>query len=322
MNIKFLGIKFKFTKQSYKKPYKMVRYLLKNLTNRFIYDCVNILRQKQLIPPPQFKLAINVIAKNEAPYIIEWIEFHRLVGVEKFYLYDNNSNDNLKELLKPYIESRLVEYTFFPGEKIQLPAYNDCIKKHKFDCEYIAFVDCDEFIVPVKYNTITEFLDSLEKKLNKKPDAVGINWLLHGYNGHYNKQNGLITEIYKKCDYNAGENQNIKSIYNPLSIVDVICAHYASLIFGTTAVNSNGENIKYHFNKPFCFDEIRINHYYTKSYEEFMERIKKGKPNGDEFIFNEPFNPNYLSVDNDCLMEKYLPLLKQRIEKFNCNSDI
>ena len=40
------------------------------------------------------KLSFVAIVKNEAPYIVEWIEFHRLVGVDKFYIYDNESSEN------------------------------------------------------------------------------------------------------------------------------------------------------------------------------------------------------------------------------------
>ena len=49
-------------------------------------------------------LSITAVLQNEAPYIKEWIEYHRLVGVERFYIYDNESTDNVKEILKPYID--------------------------------------------------------------------------------------------------------------------------------------------------------------------------------------------------------------------------
>src|SRR5207248_10986601 len=48
-------------------------------------------------------LAICAIFKNEAPYLREWIEFHRLVGVSHFYLYRNGSTDDWEPVLRPYI---------------------------------------------------------------------------------------------------------------------------------------------------------------------------------------------------------------------------
>ncbi len=91
-------------------------------------------------------LAIVTIMKNEAPYVKEWLDYHILVGVHKFYIYDNDSTDNLKEVLAPYIKSGIVEYTFFTGAEQQLPAYNDCFEKHKDDVEWLAVIDADEFI--------------------------------------------------------------------------------------------------------------------------------------------------------------------------------
>ena len=37
----------------------------------------------------KYNVAICAIFKNEEPYIKEWIEFHKIVGVDHFYLYNN-----------------------------------------------------------------------------------------------------------------------------------------------------------------------------------------------------------------------------------------
>ena len=63
---------------------------------------------------PKHYLAVCAIAKNEGPYFKEWIEWYLKQGVEKFYIYDNESTDCTKEVLAPYIESGVVDYTFFP----------------------------------------------------------------------------------------------------------------------------------------------------------------------------------------------------------------
>lgn len=51
-----------------------------------------------------YSLSVCSIFKNEAPYLREWIEYHLIVGIEHFYLYNNNSEDNFEEVLRPYIE--------------------------------------------------------------------------------------------------------------------------------------------------------------------------------------------------------------------------
>jgi hypothetical protein len=39
------------------------------------------------------KLAGFAIFKDEAPYLLEWIAFHKMIGVALFVLYDNGSTD-------------------------------------------------------------------------------------------------------------------------------------------------------------------------------------------------------------------------------------
>jgi hypothetical protein len=68
-------------------------------------------------------LAMAAIVKNEGRYLREWIEFHRLMGVEHFYIYDNGSTDNTPEILEPYVRTGLVTATAWPGQVQQLLAY-------------------------------------------------------------------------------------------------------------------------------------------------------------------------------------------------------
>ena len=277
--------------------------------------------------PPNYKinLAITAIAKNEASYIREWIEFHRLVGVEKFFIYDNESTDNLKEILQPYIDSEIVEYICFPGKCRQFAAYRNSIRRNANKVKYMAFIDCDEFITPIKHNTIPEFIEYLEKKINHKIDALGINWIMHGYNGHYEKQEGLVCENYSKCDLNTGANQHIKSIVRLRSVISNNHPHFCIHKLFSKIVNANGEEMYGPFTEPHL-DEIVIHHYYTKSYTETKNKIQKGladqtnkrqisafMPPAKEQPKKLEFVPDFLSVDEDHSMDRFIPLLKEKL---------
>ena len=108
-----------------------------------------------------YDLAVVAIVKNEGPYIKEWLDYHLLAGVDHFFIYDNESEDNLKEVLQPYIEKGIVTYTFFPGKVIQTPAYDMAMNRFRFYCRYIAFIDIDEFILPKTNRSITEVIDEI-----------------------------------------------------------------------------------------------------------------------------------------------------------------
>src|SRR5690348_2224989 len=53
------------------------------------------------------KLSICSLFKNEAVHLKEWIEYHQMVGVDHFYLYDNGSKDRPRDVLTPYIRKGL-----------------------------------------------------------------------------------------------------------------------------------------------------------------------------------------------------------------------
>ena len=222
---------------------------------------------------PQYYLAVCAIAKNEGPYFTEWIEWHRALGVEKFYIYDNESSDNTEELLAPYIESGLVDYVFWPGRKRQLAAYDDCFERHRFDARWIAVIDLDEFIVPMKDRTIPELLKRFENFA-----ALEINWLVYGSGGAQKRVPGTIMERFKRHSVsNHILNRQVKSIVDPRRIFSFIGCHEAARI-SDRAATPDGKPVKQCFrDRTPQHDVVRINHYAVKSYEEFLEKRARGR---------------------------------------------
>ena len=236
---------------------------------------------------PQYYLAVCAIAKNEGPYFKEWIEWHRSMGVDKFYIYDNESTDGTKEILAPYIESGLMEYNYFPGFKKQLESYDDCLKKHRIDTRWIAFIDLDEFIVPVKDNNIPDFL----KRFEDFP-AVEVNWLIYGSGGAKTKEPGTMMERFRyhsKPEHYL--NRHVKSIVNPRRVFGMIGCHEVARISGRAA-DSHGNQIRRNFwEREPQQDVIRINHYAVRSLEEFIEKQSRGRAAGKtRFITMDYFN--------------------------------
>jgi Domain of unknown function. len=270
-------------------PHKMTRNRWRGILR---YGPVNALRLKSKLKkekdiPPLYYLAVCAIAKNEGAYFQEWIEWHRNLGVEKFYIYDNESTDNTKEVLASYIESGLVDYTFFPGERKQLAAYDDCFEKHRLEARWLAIIDLDEFIVPIKHKTVPEFLKPLEKF-----PVVEINWLVYGSGGAKEKEEGSVMQRFKRHSQpNHLLNRHVKSIVDPRRVFSVIGCHEVARISGKS-VDSHGEKIQKGFrDREPQQDIIRINHYAIKSYEEFIEKQARGRASGKaRTVKNEYFN--------------------------------
>ena len=228
-------------------------------------------------------LAAVLITKNNARYLREWIEYHLLAGVDHFYIYDNDGTDNLQEVLKPYIDAKIVDCKKISGKSAQCAAYNDAVENYRFDCRYMAFIDDDEFILPRGTKSVK---DVLAEVLEKHPVAAGltVNWHVFGA-GRQTKadysHNVMERFMYRTPDnFVIGDNvmnSHVKTIANPRCIDLIFIPHFAVYLEGKFAINSNGDFVPHSFDNSIPDDKIIINHYYTKSEEEYTVKVNRGR---------------------------------------------
>lgn len=283
-------------------PYLLINYWYSILYERIWgFNKIQKIMNKEKNRHFKHEIAIVCISKNEGPYIIEWIEFHRIVGVTKFYFYDNESEDNTAELLKPYIEAGIVDYTLQKGKAQQLIAYNDAIKKHKEDCRWMAFLDMDEYLMPTdKSKKLSDITNELVYKAKLGASGIGVNWAIFGTNGFKHKPTGLITENYtKRASNNYYLNIHIKTICNPRLVIDYISPHYPIYIRGGYSIREAWGNRIFGWGASnIVYKNLRINHYYTKSEDEYIAKRARGL--GDrEGIYNDDHFEKY----NQCEVE-------------------
>lgn len=246
-----------------------------------------------------YSVAIVAIMKNEGPYLQEWIEYHKLIGVEKFYLYNNDSSDNTVEILQPYIKSGLVDLIDFPGDARQVPAYDDCLARHKMDCRWLSVIDLDEFIVPDKGGqTLHDVLNTISSNVSQ----VLIRWVMYGSNGHDKKPDGLVTENYIMRA--RKQTWHYKAIINPRLTFAMDCHRH--IVTGKTI--------------ELPTKTVRINHYHCKSWEEYSSRASrgsayKGQMAGAKRYTREFFDARDTNDVEDRIMDKYLDELRKKIRK-------
>lgn len=258
-------------------PHKMTRNRWRGILRFGLLNALKLKKEiKHIRKKPAHYLSVVVIAKNEGEYFKEWLDWHIAHGVEKFYVYDNESTDSTKTLLEPYIKKGIVDYIYFPGYRRQLAAYDDCLKKHRFDTRWLAVIDMDEFIVPVKYKTIPEYLKELEEF-----PVVEINWLCYGSSGDKTRRAGGVMERFKRHSLpDHPLNKHVKSIFDPRRVYGMIGCHEVARINGK-AVDSNGNRVRISWrDREPLHERIKINHYAVRSYEEFIEKKGRGRASG------------------------------------------
>ena len=239
-----------------------------------IYNWKNLKNKKE----KKYYLTVCGIFKNEAKNMKEWLEYHLLIGVEHFYLYNNFSNDNYLEVLNPYIEKGIVTLEEWPIEQGQLSAYQDCYEKNRNESQWICFLDLDEFICPYKEDNIIEFL----KKYERYPSIV-IYWKMFGTSGKVKKKKKLVIEEFYisfeklftlgKCFFNT----NYEMKKHKVHFIDAEIKLFNKKII-VRSINEDKKFIKYNIHRKTKREfTSQINHYFSKTYDEYVEnKMKRG----------------------------------------------
>jgi hypothetical protein len=262
------------------------------------------------------------IFQDEAPYLKEWIEFHKLVGVEHFYLYDNCSTDDFQEVLQPYIHSGEVELFTWPIRavswdnwlhKVQPGAYTHCLKRVKGETKWLAIIDIDEFLTPVQEMTVPEILSDYEEF-----GGVCFNWKIFGHSGFFEiPSNKLMVEtLVMTAPLDRSTHRAVKSIVRPECVEKTQHPHYVIYKEGFYHVNADKErdvNVEGWTEEPH-YSRLVVNHYWSRSANYLKKKLARYTVWFPEIMPDRW--PEYVEGMNelrDHSMERFVPQLRQRM---------
>ena len=218
-------------------------------------------------------LALCIMSKDENEYLKENIDYHTLLGVDHFFIYDNGSRKPLSSFLKNYSNVTVINWTD-TAKGSHSRSFGNCLKLFGDRFRWIGFIDTDEFIVLKKGMTnIKQFLKGYEKY-----GGLGIQWKCFGGSGHNTKQQSVI-ESYIHASYTT-DDKHIKSIVQPrFTSGPGGTPHAFAYKKGKFCVNEKGQPVKGPFNIPYTWNKIQLNHYVTRSRQDFEEKRKRGGGN-------------------------------------------
>lgn len=99
------------------------------------------------IKQPKSLLCACTMVYNVAKFLREWVIYHSAIGVERFILYDNGSDDELDRVVEDLIQSGYdMTTTFWVWAKTQESGFSHCAVRAKDTCKWVTFIDVDEFI--------------------------------------------------------------------------------------------------------------------------------------------------------------------------------
>ena len=268
----------------------------------------------------QYQLGIVVIAKNESEYIQEWCAFHKAVGVDKIILFDNESTDNMKYLLQPFIESGFVEYHYWKGKVQQLPVYNEGLRLVKDKFKYLACIDCDDFLYSSDPNhSLLELIDNFFYK-HKLAGGLYVNWKMYGSNGYIAPPEGMCIEAFAKRATPGKPGTRWGKTILRTNCSDYYChPHYPMYKWGYLGFDQDGRYVNGWKTEISEYGNICLNHYFCKSKEQWIKRRALGDVNAISEKDNRKIEEFYDHDNNDVLdlaITKYVDEVKKILETY------
>lgn len=245
------------------------------------------------------KVCICCIAKNENRYIREFIEYYQKLGIDHISIYDNNDPDGevFNDVIQDYMDSGYVNIFNVRGAKrYQNRAYTEFYDKHHKEYDYIFFCDIDEFLVLHFDETIQDYLT---RSIFDDAQVIHINWKVYGDGDNIKYDPRPVMKRFTNIFEPERETPNSIMMYDHVKSIVRCDVDPGAIVFRDPhtpyypflyVVNNEGERIPNTFNIRATYKLAQINHYYTKSLEEFLSRYKRGRAdiiddrNIDDFI--------------------------------------
>jgi hypothetical protein len=267
----------------------------------------------------KYKISLCAIFKNEGHNIEEWIEFHKIVGVDHFYMYNNFSNDNYLEVLEPFIKEGIITFIDWPVEYGQFPAYKHFYENYRHETNWVSFLDLDEFVTPFYSKTISEWIDNYSNY-----PCVVLYWKMFGTSGKIDHDfNKLTTEQYTVCwdkmdtvgKVLLNTDFDIARFDGGVHHTTIVKINFLGLSINIPPVNEFKKFIKWDVHRVGFFKKsftIQINHYWSKSFGYYFEnKVKRGDVNNHERTIDTFYAHEYHNKSTDFVIFKYLIELRR-----------
>lgn len=238
--------------------------------------------------------------KNEGPFILEWLAYHRLIGINDFICFTNDCADGTDLILERLDELGLVRHLPNPscvtkgegGHHWAAMAFVDAMARPRRSDWYISF-DVDEFLC------IHAGAGRLEDLFAAVPDAdlIAVNQRNFGCSGRvaFKPDTPVIGQFTRamapdNAAYGWDRARGLKTLVRGRAPVARIGNHAPELAPGAQVawVNGSGQRlpealvsrqVKSLKAGMFGHDLVQLNHYAVRAMENFIVKTERGDAN-------------------------------------------
>ncbi|GGE46055.1 glycosyltransferase family 2 protein [Actibacterium pelagium] len=232
--------------------------------------------------------------KNEGPYILEWVAYHRAIGVDNFLIYTNGCEDGTDEILDRLQEMGVLQHRLnddWKGQSPQQYALNQSKKEPVIrKAEWLIHIDVDEFInVRCGNGTLDDFLELVPEATN-----VAMTWRMFGHNGVTDLSDDLVIDQFTRCAPSFCPKPHtawgFKTMTRNLGLYGKLSCHrpnkpdqsrLAQVAWANGSAQLLGQDLKtggWRSSKGnIGYDLLQLNHYALRSAESFLIKRQRGR---------------------------------------------
>lgn len=241
---------------------------------------LNLLLLREIAPTRT--IAALVTMRDDGLSLVEWVAHYRALGVDAIYVYSNDNIDQSDALLAClaehgeiiYLENQVAQ-SVHPQRKAYAHALQ--LLPELRDFRWVFFLDSDEFFIPDplgKPDVGSVLREIMTHFPEQRPSAISFQWRWYVSGGRYGWEDDLLLRRFR----HAQDHYLSKSLVRLRDVTSMRLLHFPDLVAGAFAVRSGLDVIapqSYWDRRPPCYHRGQINHYWTKSFEEFS--IKKAR---------------------------------------------
>jgi len=258
--------------------------------------------------------------KNEGPFILEWVAYHRLIGFDRLVVFANDCTDGSDRLLTALDAAGLIRFHENSDTPEGLPAdpqnraYRRAFAMPEVrGSDWLIALDGDEFFT---VHAGQGRLDDLFAAVSPRPDAIGATWCIFGTGGVTGFEDDLqiaqFTRAAPKDLPVTFKHYGLKTLFRPEPVhrMGVHRPFFRGEFSRPGAplrwVNGSGRDVTEHYRTrgwsatvpTVGYDLCQVNHYMIRSAEVFLMKKWRGTANSSNadrinFDYYDQFNANH-----------------------------
>ena len=287
------------------------------------------------------RTAIVTTMKNEGPFILEWLAYHRAIGVDDFLIYTNDCTDGTDTMLEMLQAKGFVQHRENPFRESGLKPQHAALQAAESepvmqDCGWGICMDVDEFInIRIGDGTLGALYAAMGEA-----NMISLTWRLFGNADVHGYEDRFLLDQFDRCAPEVIRKPHqawgFKTLFRNIDIYKKLGVHrpkglIPDLWDRVKWLNGSGKPMPRTMFRngwrssleTYGYDWVQLNHYAVRSAESFLVKRDRGRVNhvDRDQGMNYWFRMNH-NLEEDRSIQRMIPRLQAEFDRLLADPEI